>query len=117
MACCRQNGVELGSRNTNRDLAICLVDGTKVSISDDRIGGAATEVTYGRAVLITRHAGRIGAGLDEELVAIVGKTFRVGVATDVDDPRLPRVGREIHSPRVYGRECRDTAAPHCPPNQ
>jgi hypothetical protein len=36
--------------------------------------------------LITRHAVRIGAGLDEELVAIVGKTFRVGVATDIDDP-------------------------------
>ena len=71
MACCRENGIEPGGRNANRDSAICLVDGTEVSISDNRIGSAATEVTHRRAVLITTNAGRIGAGLDEELVAIV----------------------------------------------
>src|SRR6476620_1664853 len=98
MACCRENGVEPRGRNANRDLAICLVDGTEVSISDNRIGSAAVEVTHGRAVLITRHAGRIGAGLAEELVAVIGKTFRVGVATYVYDPHLRCVGREVHPP-------------------
>src|SRR6476659_3573303 len=99
MACCRENGFEPGGRNANRDRAICLVDGTEVSISDNRIGGASTEVTHGRAVLITRNAVRIGAGLDEELVAIVGKTLRVGVTADIDDPGLRSVCREIHPPR------------------
>jgi len=71
MACCRENGIKPRGRNANRDLAICLVDGTEVSVSDNRIGRAAIEVAHGRVVLITRHAGRLGAGLDEELVAIV----------------------------------------------
>ena len=98
MACCRENGIKPRGRNANRDLAICLVDGTEVSVSDDRIGRAAIEVAHGGAVLITRHAVPIGAGLDEELVAIIGKTFRVGVAAYVYDPHLRCVGREVHPP-------------------
>src|SRR6266850_1966812 len=98
MSSSRENGVKFCSGNANRDRAICLVDGTEVGISHDGVSGAAVEVTYRRAVFVTGHADRIGAGLDKELVAIVGKTFRVGVATDIDDPRLGRVGREIHPP-------------------
>src|SRR5438132_12609952 len=92
---------------------MCLVDGTEVSISDNRIGGAAIEVTHRSAVFITRNSIRIGAGLDEELVPIVGKTFRVGVATDVDDSRLRRVGREIHPPGGSWRDNSQVRDLHC----
>jgi len=91
---------ELRSRNTEpRSCDYACVAGPEVSIYDNRICGDAIEVTHGRTVFITRarpggvfFSNRVLTG-DEEMVAITeggGPPFRVGVATDIDDPPTRR---------------------------
>src|SRR6266480_4457711 len=74
MSSSREDGVEFCRRNANRNRAVCLVDGAEVGVSHDCIGRAAVKVPHRGAVFVAGRASRIGAGLHEELIAIVRET-------------------------------------------
>src|SRR4029453_16527807 len=73
----RENGVEFCKRNADRDCATCLIKSTEVGTSHDGVGGAAVKVPHRGAVFVAGRASRIGAGLHEELIAIVRETFGI----------------------------------------
>ena len=107
----RQIRIQRGCRNADADRAGQLVEvtgrGAPAGCCD-----TAVEITNGCAPSERRRALRVGRGLNIELIAAIGQSFRVSITRYADDTGFRRICREEHAPRGPRRDHREIRYPH-----